>query len=121
MRYLVDTHVFLWWLAGDKKLPDSFRSVIENPQNQVFISVASFWEISIKTKQGKLPLKTTLLECFRKSAFETLDIKSSHVLTLDRLQMYHKDPFDRILIAQAKTEKLTILTVDPKIRKYFPQ
>ena len=95
-----------------------YKEILKDPRNRIFVSVATAWEISIKQKKGKLPLKTTLEECFRKSNFEILEIKLPHILQLENLPTYHKDPFDRILVAQAIVEKLMIITEDGKIKKY---
>lgn len=118
MKYLLDTHIFLWWLNNDKRLTESIRKIIKDPQRHIFISVVNTWEISIKQRIGKLPLKTTLAECFEKSTFDIIPIRLQHILTLDTLPFHHKDPFDRILIAQAKVEELIILTDDVKIAQY---
>lgn len=118
MRYFLDTNIFLWWLNDDKNLKKEVREIIENPLNQIFLSVVCAWEISIKHRSGKLPLRTTLEKCFKDLSFELLNIKLDHILRLNKLPLYHKDPFDRILIAQAKTENLTIITTDKKILKY---
>lgn len=118
MRYLLDTNIFLWSLNGDRKLKAEAKEVIKDSRNQIFVSIASAWEISIKNRAGKLPLKTTLDKCFEVSNFELLNINLDHVLKLDKLPPYHKDPFDRILISQAKTEGLTLITSDQKIWKY---
>lgn len=118
MRYLLDTNIFLWWLNDDKKLKDSVRKIIKDSKNQIFVSVASGWEISIKHRKGKLPLKTTLKKCFELSSFEILNINLSHILQLDKLPLRHNDPFDRIIIAQSQVENLTLITSDEKIWKY---
>ncbi len=118
MRYLLDTNIFLWWLNDDKKLKQVYRRLISNRDNIVLVSVASAWEISIKQKIGKLNLKSTLQTCFEKYDFEILAITFNHILMLDRLPLYHRDPFDRILIAQAKSENLTLITADPQMKKY---
>lgn len=118
MRYLLDTHIFLWWLADDKNLKRKIKELIENPNNQIFVSVASAWEISIKRKIGKLSLKTTIQHCFESSGFLIIDITLNHILELDLLPMHHQDPFDRILIAQTKAEKLIFITDDIKIKQY---
>jgi len=118
MRYLVDTHIFVWWLNGDKRLEDPVVEIIKDPKNQIFVSVASGWEISIKHRKGKLPLKTTLKKCFELSSFEILNINLSHILQLDKLSLHHKDPFDRIIIAQSQVENLTLITSDQNIWKY---
>lgn len=118
MRYLLDTHILLWWLGDEQKLTNYIKEIISNPDNQIFISVASGWEIVIKQRSGKLPLKTTVQECFTKANFEILNINLNHILFLDKLPLYHHDPFDRILIAQAQVENLTFITSDEKIKKY---
>ena len=116
--YLLDTHIFLWSLDETKRLTKEVAKILKDPRNRIFVSVATAWEISIKQKKGKLPLKTTLEECFRKSNFEILEIKLPHILQLENLPTYHKDPFDRMLVAQAIVEKLMIITEDEKIKKY---
>lgn len=118
MRYLVDTQVFIWWLENLGKLKGSTRSILENKQNQILVSTITGVEISIKQKLGKIKLKTTLRTMFKISDFEVLNLNLEHALKLGQLPIYHKDPFDRILIAQAKAEKLTFITSDPKIWKY---
>lgn len=120
MKYLLDTNIFLWSLNDDKRLKRQIHKILEDPLNEIFASVVNGWEISIKHKIGKLPLKTTLFECFEKSGFNILDISLNHILQLDKLSLYrkHKDPFDRLLIAQAKAENFTLITSDPKIWRY---
>lgn len=118
MRYLIDTQIFIWWLDEDSKIKDSIRDVLANPENQIFISVISGVEISIKHKKRKLKLKTTVEKMFEISGFEVLNLNLNHVFVFDKLSPLHKDPFDRILIAQAKAEGLTLITSDKKIWKY---
>lgn len=118
MKYLLDTNIFLWWLDDDKKLKPTYRQLIGEKDNVIYISIATAWEISIKHKIGKLHLKTSLQTCFKKYNFEILQITLDHIFMLHTLPLYHRDPFDRILIAQAKVEKLTVLTADPKFTKY---
>lgn len=120
MRYLLDTNIFLWSLNGDKKLKGEIKEIIKNPKSQIFVSVASAWEISIKNRVGKLPLKTTLSKCFEILDFEILDINLIHTLEFNKLPLHkdHRDPFDRILISQSRVENLTLVTTDEKIWKY---
>jgi PIN domain nuclease of toxin-antitoxin system len=118
MRYLIDTHIFLWWLNGNKELKTSTQKIIKDSTHDVLLSVATMWEISIKHAAGKLPLKTTLGEMISVSDFELLPITMSHILELETLPLHHKDPFDRILIAQARAENLTLITEDIKMEKY---
>lgn len=118
MHYLLDTNIFLWWLNGDRKLKDNVKREITDPNNFIFISVANAWEISIKHRAGKLPLKTSLKKCFEISDFQVLNLNLEHILVLDKLPLLHKDPFDRMLIAQAIHEKAALITSDDKIEKY---
>lgn len=118
MRYLLDTNIFLWWLNDDRKLKQAYRQLISDKNNAIFVSVASALEMSIKQKIGKLNLKSTLQTCFEKYDFGILNITFDHILMLDKLPLYHRDPFDRMLIAQAKSENLIFLTADQQIGKY---
>ena len=120
MRYLLDTHIFVWWLNGDKKLKTSIRKIIENKENQILASVISGIEASIKARTRKLKLKTTVKTMFEISGFKALDVNLNHILELDTLPLHkdHKDPFDRILISQSRVENLTFITSDEKIWKY---
>jgi|SRR3989344_3332600 len=120
MRYLLDTNILLWWLEDDQKLKSSIRAEIQDQRNQIFISIVSGIEISIKNRSGKLPLKTTLHKIFEATDFIVMDINLEHLFELDKLALHsnHKDPFDRMLIAQAVAENCTLITNDPKITKY---
>lgn len=119
MKYLVDTHIFLWWLNSEKRLKTSVINILKDPDNIIYVSVVSAWEISIKLQSNsKFKLKTTIEKCFQKAGFEILEVKLSHVLQLKKLKDIHKDPFDRMLIAQAKSGGATFITGDEKIWKY---
>lgn len=118
MKYLLDTHILVWWVKHDRKLKPQIRSLVENPQNHIFVSVVNAWEITIKQKKGKLHLKTTLENTFNEPGFELIPITFDHVLNLHQLPLHHKDPFDRMLVAQAISEKLTLITHDQKLKKY---
>lgn len=118
MDYLLDTHIFLWWLGGDKRLIKKVREEIENSQKNIYLSVASVWEMAIKISLGKIKLKNSLEKTIKRSNFEILNVELEHILTLDKLPNYHKDPFDRILVAQAIAENLILITDDKKIKKY---
>lgn len=119
MKYLLDTHIFLWSLNNDKKLKDFVKDILTNPENVIYTSVISAWEISIKLKTHPgFKLRTSIREAFAVSKFEILPVSFEHSLEVHKLPLYHKDPFDRLLIAQAKAEKLTLITSDSKIWKY---
>lgn len=122
MKALLDTHAFLWWNANDTKLSSTAREFIENPENTLFLSTASAWEMVIKHKLDKLPLPESpevyipsRLEHYN---FETLPIELAHVLGVSQLAPHHNDPFDRLLIAQSQIEGMPIITVDKKIGQY---
>lgn len=118
-RYLLDTHLFLWSLVGSRKLKAHIEEVLTDPRNFIFVSVVAAWEISIKSRKNpNFKLKTSIKRAFEISGFEVLSVTLDHVLELHKLPFHHNDPFDRMLIAQAKAEKLTLITADRKIWEY---
>lgn len=118
MKYLVDTHVFIWWMEKSKRLPETIYILLNDPQVQIFLSVASIWEIIIKKQKKKLKLPVDLETGIKSSRFTLLPIEIADVLKILKLRLYHNDPFDRILIAQSQTRELTLITNDPKIHNY---
>jgi PIN domain nuclease of toxin-antitoxin system len=118
MTLLLDTHVVIWWLEDSTQLAESAREAISDPDNDVLISVASAWEISIKRSLGKLSTPDDLEEAVPLNGFEWLDIRPRHAIAVEHLLFIHRDPFDRLLIAQAIVEDATIVTRDPNIAKY---
>ena len=119
MKYLLDTHTFLWCLSNNPRLKPDSRKIIRDKSKVVFLSVISVWEIVIKVMSKKLKLNLPISTLFTNLEFELLPVKLEHVLSLQNLPPIHKDPFDRMLVAQAKTENLTLLTSDPKIQAYL--
>jgi len=118
-RYLSDTHVLLWYVTANPKLSSATRLIFENTEDQVFVSVASIWEISIKQGIGKLePLPVEPGEMLSNAGLQKLDISIPHAQRAGQLPLLHRDPFDRMLVAQAQIEDLIIITDDPKIRPY---
>jgi len=121
---LLDTHVRLWMHQHPDKLAPSMRERLENREQALFLSVASVWEIAIKYALGKLPLpETPEVYCRQRldnpdMAIAVLPIASSHALRAGALPVHHRDPFDRLLIAQAQLEDFTLLTVDPLFAPY---
>jgi len=109
-RLLLDTHVVLWWLQGSDRLKDSVVVLLKDATNEVFVSAASVWEIAIKQGLGKLEAPDDLLDLIEQSGFEALSISSFHAEQAGRLPLAHKDPFDRMLIAQAQAEGLILVT-----------
>lgn len=118
MKLLLDTHCLLWWLDDPKLLSKEARQAIGDASNFVFISAAVAWEIVIKKSLGKIDLPNNLEDMLNDSKFDLLPITVAHTLTVQALPGHHRDPFDRILVAQAICEGLTIVTRDPSIRKY---
>lgn len=120
MKILLDTHVFLWCLDKSTLLKPGWREVIIDPNNLVFVSVVTPWEMSIKErkKRNGFHFKRPLESYFENLEFGILDIRLAHVQELHALPLYHKDPFDRILIAQARVEGCMLITIDKKMHKY---
>jgi len=118
MNILLDTHVLLWWLADDSCLGVKARRAIEDENNLTFVSTASIWEIVIKKALGKLKLPDSFREVLAAESFQTLDITREHVFQVGSLPLHHRDPFDRLLVAQCQVEKLTLVTNDPEILMY---
>lgn len=118
MNYLLDTHAFIWWVENDKKLSDLWRQIISDPNNRISISVVSAWEMSIKLRSKKLKLKTSFGACFDHLEFDIIDITLLHIQELHKLPSHHKDPFDRMLVAQARVEECTLITIDKKLHMY---
>lgn len=122
MQLLLDTHIFLWYVTGDTRLSIATRDAIDEPNNDVFLSVGSFWEIVIKYELGKLPLPQApdrFVPAQRKAhGIQSLPFDENDARFLVGLPFHHRDPFDRMLVSQAMARVLTIVTVDPEIRKY---
>ena len=114
VRILLDTHALLWFLEGSPRLGVKVRNAIRNIQNDVFVSPAAIWEISIKDRLGKLALP----EPFAENRIALLPIEIPHILMHRTLPLHHHDPFDRLIIAQALEENLTIATCDPLFAPY---
>ena len=118
MRLLLDTHIFLWWVKEDKKLPKSSIKKIKEAE-EVYLSSASIWEIAIKMRLGKISGNiNALIQEIHNSHFLELPVTSQHAATTLGLPNLHRDPFDRILIAQAVSEPLVFLTADPMLKQY---
>ncbi|MCC0176019.1 type II toxin-antitoxin system VapC family toxin [Waterburya agarophytonicola K14] len=117
-QYLLDTHALIWWLANDLSLTTEAKTKIADPNNIVFVSAASTWEIAIKKSIGKLKSPDDFLEQIEQNNFKPLPIKIEETLIIEKLPKHHLDPFDRILIAQAKFLNLTIITRDRKFILY---
>lgn len=118
MRILLDTHFLLWWLDDNKELGDKAREIISKPENLIFFSAASLWELRIKQALGKLELPANFSHVLTDEPFEALAVTVKHTDALSKLPLHHRDPFDRMLIAQAGCENLTLLTRDHIVPLY---
>ena len=122
MRLLLDTHIFLWWIRDAPRLSSRIREAMADPANRLYLSAASTWEMVIKSRLGKLdlpgPPDVFIREQLRMNAIYPLPITVEHTTCLASLPNIHRDPFDRMLVAQAIYEDLTLVTDDPAIRKY---
>jgi PIN domain nuclease of toxin-antitoxin system len=121
MDLLLDTHTLIWFLNGDEKLPGNVKEAIENPNNSKIVSIASIWEISIKISLDKFRFSKGFkhfLEMVDENGFDILPISFEHVMIVSNLEFIHRDPFDRILIAQCMNDNLILATKDKNIRKY---
>lgn len=122
MKLLLDTHSFLWWITDDPQISDKALELIGGSQNNLYWSAASSWEVAIKYALGRLPLPDSpaifLPTELGKNRIETLPIVDTHAFQAGQLPRHHRDPFDRMLVAQAQVETLGIISNDPKIRFY---
>jgi PIN domain nuclease of toxin-antitoxin system len=121
-RYLIDTHVWLWMQADPDKLRDETRAIVQDVRNSILFSAASAWEIAIKYRLGKLPLPeppaSYVPDRMRRSGTSALSVDHAHTLRTADLPDHHRDPFDRILVAQAQLLDLTIMTADEQFSAY---
>ncbi len=122
MRLLLDTHALLWWLAGDAQLSPAAREAIGNPAHELFVSAASAWEVATKHRLGKLPGAGPLVVDFarevRRQGFQPLPVTLEHGQVAGQLPGPHRDPFDRMLVAQAREEKLAVVSNDAALRAF---
>lgn len=121
MKLLLDTHLLLWAADSFERLPPDAQALMSVPDNELFFSVASLWEIAIKRGLGRDDFKVdarVLRRCLLDNGYSELSILSEHAVAIDTMPPIHKDPFDRLLVAQATVEGITLLTVDPKVAEY---
>ena len=118
MRILLDTHVLLWWLEDSPFLSAQARELVADPENAVFVSAVSLWEVWLKQSLGKLRLPVDFDERLAAESFESLPLLASHPRQVGLLPWHHRDPFDRMLVAQAQVEKLVLLTADEALTAY---
>lgn len=121
MKLLLDTHAFIWWDSDPAQLSAGALTALRDPGNEVWLSVASVWEMVIKAQLGKLTLRLPLVDVVSQqqaNGLRVLSVTLAHVLAVERLPPIHKDPFDRVLIAQANVEGAEMVSADPVVGKY---
>lgn len=122
MNLLLDTHALIWWLGNNRRLGGQTRDALRDPRNVVYVSVATAWEIAIKVGLGRLEVPTDVAAWFPSqlaaNRFRLLPIALNHVLAVEHLPLHHRDPFDRLLIAQSQAELLTLVTSDAAFSLY---
>ena len=118
MRLLLDTHIFLWWLSDWEQISESARAAIADPNNEVLVSAVTGWEIGIKKARGRLVAPDNLAAVVEEKRFEHLSLTFAHAERAAALPPHHRDPFDRMLIAQAQAEGLVLVTRDSRIADY---
>ncbi len=119
MKFLLDTHALLWWLADDDQLGAAAREVVADPANDILVSVVSLWEIVVKVRIGKMQADIEeIMDAVQRDGFTVLDVGMAHLVTLAGLPMHHRDPFDHLLIAQAITEDATFMSEDRNVARY---
>ncbi|HEV2135197.1 MAG TPA: type II toxin-antitoxin system VapC family toxin [Terracidiphilus sp.] len=118
MDLLLDTHAFLWWDSHDPNLPSAFQAAIESPKNNIHVSAATVWEIAIKRATGKLVFSGSTAKSIARHGFSPLPITVEHAEWAGSLPSLHRDPFDRLLVAQAQLENLILVTIDQQILRY---
>ncbi len=122
MNYLLDTHVLLWTLVDPDRVPRPMLRLIEETGNRVWFSAASIWEIAIKHSLGRddFPIEPRVIwKAARETGLEELAVTGEHAVGVDALPWLHRDPFDRLLVAQARTTRMKLLTLDPQVSAYF--
>ncbi len=122
MRLLLDTHVFMWWDSAPDKIPEETFTLLKQPQNELLLSLVSVWEMQIKVQLGKLTLRNDLKDIVQQqqttNGIELLPVSLAHVLDIDKLPYHHKDPFDRLLIAQSRVESVLLVSGDRIFQQY---
>ncbi len=122
MRFLIDTQIFLWFVAGSSDLKENIKVLLEDEGNEIYLSMASLWEISIKTALGKLAIAggyETVIDDVVKNGIEILNINFAHTVAQNKLDFHHKDPFDRLIAAQAIVERMNLISSDEIFDSYF--
>jgi PIN domain nuclease of toxin-antitoxin system len=118
MKYLLDTHIIIWWLTEPQNIAINARNVISDKKQEIFMSSISFWEIAIKQNLGRLVVPANLIDILTHEGFQLLPLSAQEALSVADLPLIHTDPFDRMLIMQSKLNDLILITRDKKIAEY---
>lgn len=118
MRFVLDTNVFIWWRDGSERLSNRIRDQIGEPESEILVSITSLWEITIKRALGKLRFLQDFEEVLSEEGFDLLPLTNPHLRALANLPLHHRDPFDRVLIAQALAERIPVATADRRFTSY---
>ena len=119
MRYLLDTHVILWWYLDSDQLQKEHRRIIEDGSNELYVSVAAIWEIEVKRRNGRLDCPIDMMERIKMDGFRILPITAEHLVPLRTIPPIHNDPFDRIMVCQSIVEKIPLISYDKNVNAYF--
>ena len=119
MRYLLDTHVILWWYLDAEQLQAKHRRLIADADNELYVSAAAIWEIEVKRRNGKLVCPIDMMERIKADGFRILPIIAEHLVPLRTIPSIHNDPFDRIMICQSIVEKIPLISYDANVNAYF--
>lgn len=117
-RYLIDTHILIWWLEGSDRLPHNLQDILRSGANAIFLSAGAVWEIAIKRSLGRLDVPDDLETILGEESIDVLPITAAHALAVADLPRHHGDPFDRIQVAQARIEGMTLISCDGWIARY---
>jgi PIN domain nuclease of toxin-antitoxin system len=122
MKYLIDTNVLIWYSENSSKISNSIYDVINNPQNKIFVSIVSLWELAIKLNLGKIKITDSFVDFISnyitKNTIDILEISVSHLLRISTLENFHRDPFDRMIISQSLAEDIIVISSDEKFDLY---
>ena len=118
MKFLLDTHLLLWWLSNSPHLPAQARQLVGDPDNTIFVSAVNHWEVWLKSSIGKLRVPPGFARKLAAEPFAALPLRAEHTSDVAMLEWHHRDPFDRMLIAQARGENLVLLTADRALSAY---
>lgn len=119
MRFLLDTHVVLWWYFDSSRLKDAHRQIIADEANELYVSAAAIWEIEVKRRNGKIECPTDMMERIKADGFRILPIMAEHLVPLRSIPPIHNDPFDRIMVCQSIVEEIPLISYDDKVNAYF--